>query len=314
MDSKPIKQRLKQRLWDASPAAFQRLTAPHRGQRFSIGIFTGDSPLSLAAPAGVQNPVLTCADVDDIPAAFVADPFMIRNQQRWYMFFEVLSKIVHRGVIALATSVDARDWRYEGVVLTEPFHLAYPSVIASGQSFYLIPDTPSEGVLLYKAGQFPREWQSLGKIIDGKFFSDSSVFRYDETWWMLTAWAPTQSAPKSLRLFSSEELTGPWREHPGSPVVSNDDHISRPAGSVRMVDDRLVRFTQDTASCYGSMVRAYEILELSPTQYREREMGRVLSGGDASWNAGGMHHLDAHRLHDGSWIACVDGWMQTPDN
>lgn len=26
----------------------------------------------------------------------------------------------------------------------------------------------------------------------------------------------------------------------------------------------------------------------------------------------GMHHLDAHLLEDGQWIACVDGWTAVP--
>ena len=69
---------------------------------WSIGIYTGISPLHVG-PAGVMhNPVLTAAQVTDIPATFVADPFMLRGQQTWSMFFEVMHAEWQRGVIGLA--------------------------------------------------------------------------------------------------------------------------------------------------------------------------------------------------------------------
>ena len=86
---------------------------------WSIGIYTGVSPLHVG-PAGVpDNPVLTAAHVTDIPATFVADPFMLRVQQTWSMFFEVLHAQWQRGVIGLATSHDGWHWRYERVVLQD---------------------------------------------------------------------------------------------------------------------------------------------------------------------------------------------------
>jgi hypothetical protein len=71
------------------------------------------------------------------------------------------------------------------------------------------------------------------------------------------------------------------------------------------------RFAQDAFPAYGSRVRAFEILDLDAGHYREREVrnGRpILKGCGFGWNADGMHHVDAHELNDGSWIACVDGW------
>lgn len=36
--------------------------------------------------------------------------------------------------------------------------------------------------------------------------------------------------------------------------------------------------------------------------------GPLLGPGPFAWNRDGMHHLDAHRLDDGTWFACVDGF------
>ncbi|MCK4323273.1 MAG: hypothetical protein KAW89_01990, partial [Armatimonadetes bacterium] len=56
---------------------------------WSVGIYTGTSPFGLRPSDQVQQPVLSRADVTDVPAAFVADPFMVREASTWYMFFEV---------------------------------------------------------------------------------------------------------------------------------------------------------------------------------------------------------------------------------
>jgi len=95
-------------------------------QHWSIGIYSGDSPLRLHAAADSQNPVLTCKDVSDDNGKLVADPFMVRTEGRWHMFFEVGAD--GQGQIGWATSDDAIRWVYGRIVLKEPFHLSYPYV------------------------------------------------------------------------------------------------------------------------------------------------------------------------------------------
>src|SRR5262249_59679534 len=59
---------------------------------WSIGIYTGASPFALSSPAGIVNPVLTARHVSDARARYVADPFLLRRESSWYMFFEVLDE------------------------------------------------------------------------------------------------------------------------------------------------------------------------------------------------------------------------------
>jgi len=35
----------------------------------------------------------------------------------------------------------------------------------------------------------------------------------------------------------------------------------------------------------------------------------ILRASGAGWNAAGMHHLDAHEVASGRWVAAVDGWF-----
>ena len=75
-------------------------------------------------------------------------------------------------------------------------------------------------------------------------------------------------------------------------------------------EEKLVRFAQDCRPVYGSQVRAFEIVELTTTKYKDRELeaSPVLGAGIWEWNKSGMHHIDAHLTSDGKWIACVDGF------
>lgn len=271
---------------------------------WSIGILTGSAPLQLVAPAGA--PVLRARDVTDVEASFVADPFMVRTDDGWAMFFEVLDASTGRGRIGLATSEDALRWHYRSLVLTEPFHLSYPHVFRWRGHCYMVPETLAPGVVrLYRAEAFPGGWRHVADLVEGPA-ADPTPFVHDGRWWMLTCGRPY--GHDTLRLFFADELHGPWREHPASPVVVGDARLGRPAGRVVRADGRLLRFAQDCRRSYGEAVTAVEIERLTPTEYAERALVPApLLGPSEGWMAAGMHHIDAHELALGRWVACVDG-------
>src|SRR5689334_2345850 len=273
---------------------------------WSIGIYTGTSPSDLSPAAQISNPVLTAANVTDIPAAFVADPFMIRVNS-WFMFFEVLRNDRPIGEIGLASSDDGLRWKYEQIVLREDFHLSYPYVFEWENAIYMIPETlGANAVCLYEADEFPTRWSLKTKLIEGQC-ADPSIFRFNDLWWLFLCSTPYQH--DTLWLYFAEQLTGPWREHPRSPIVRADMRRARPAGRVITLNDKLIRFAQDCVPRYGSRVRAFDVLELTTTNYTEVENSAspVLQATGAGWNALGMHHVDAQQQPDGSWLACVDG-------
>jgi len=273
---------------------------------WSIGIYTGSSPYDLAPPAQIRNPVLTSASVTDVPASFVADPFMLRN----HMFFEVLDRESGKGVIGMARSESGAEWKYERIVLRENFHLSYPYVFEWQNQCYMIAETlGANGVYLYKAAAFPYRWSVTARLIEGQF-ADPSIVRFKDHWWLFVCSTPYRH--DTLRLYLADQLTGPWREHPRSPLVTADMTRARPAGRVLPFDDKLIRFAQDCVPQYGSRVRAFDILELTTKSYMEIENAAspILQGTGSGWNKSGMHNVDAQQQPDGTWLACVDGFAQ----
>ena len=273
---------------------------------WSIGIYKGNSPYQLLPAAEIPNPVLTSASITGVPTTFVADPFMLRG----YMFFEVLRKDTNKGVIGMAASENGLDWNYRQIVLAEEFHLSYPYVFEWQNTCYMIPETlGANAVCLYEADDFPTRWSLKARLITGQC-ADPSIIRFNHLWWLFTCSRPYQH--DTLRLYFAEELTGPWREHPKSPIIRNDKCRARPAGRILTLNDRLIRFAQDCIPLYGSRVRAFDILELTATHYVEVEnlASPILQPGGTGWNALGMHHVDAQQQPDGNWLACVDGYSR----
>ncbi|HEU4794719.1 MAG TPA: hypothetical protein VFT02_03755 [Pyrinomonadaceae bacterium] len=277
---------------------------PAPQQIWSIGIYTGPSPFDLKPSAEIPNPVLTRESVTDVAAAFVADPFMIRG----HMFFEVMNHESNRGEIGLASSSNGFYWKYERIVLRENFHLSYPYVFEWQNAYYMIPESlRANAAWLYRAEEFPSGWTRAAKLIDGPC-ADPSIVRFHDLWWLFLC--PVPYRHDTLRLYFAEELTGPWREHPKSPIIAADNCRARPAGRLLVLNDKVIRFAQECVPHYGTRVRAFDILELTTTTYREVENAAspILQPGDNEWNSAGMHHVDAHQQPNGTWLACVDGF------
>jgi hypothetical protein len=76
-----------------------------------------------------------------------------------------------------------------------------------------------------------------------------------------------------------------------------------------VADGRIIRYSQDDYPIYGNQVRAFEISELTPARYKEKEVttNPILRGSGKGWNAERMHHIDPHQIDENRWIACVDG-------
>ena len=275
-------------------------------QEWSIGIYQGSSPFEMSSK--IKNPVLTKEDVTDIDALFVADPFMIMVNDSWYMFFEVKNGYDHQTDIAYATSKDGLDWEYQEVVLNEQFPQSYPYVFEWEGEYYMMAESyVTNSIRIYRAWDFPRQWILEDILIIGKDFVDPSPVRYNDTWWIFA------STPKNseLYLFYSDNLTGPWIEHPKSPIIEGDKNIARPGGRVIEYEGDLYRFAQDDYPYYGNQVWAFKINKLTTTDYEEVLVEvPVISKEPSGWNSKGMHTFDAHQIGD-EWIAVVDGYKES---
>jgi len=271
---------------------------------WSIGIYEGTTPFNLSNPENFFNPVLTEKDVDDIDARFVADPFMLLKNGKYFMFFEVMNRQTGQGDIGYAESADGRKWKYRKIIIDEDFHLSYPYVFEWDNNYYLIPESTKDlSVRLYKAISFPEKWEYVGNLLTGVHYADSSLFRYKDKWWMFVS-----TGKGDLNLYYSNHLLTGWMPHPMNPIIKLNKHISRPGGRVFVYNDELYRLTQDDDPSYGIQVFAFLITKLSENQYAEKMASQtpIVTKTGNGWNAAGMHNVDPLKVGS-KWISVVDG-------
>lgn len=284
--------------------------APEMQEAWTVGIYTGQSPFNLAPPEGLPNPVLTGPDVTDFNADIAAHPFLIHNDNQFYLFFTAKYGPEDSGGIGLAQSSDGFEWTYKKMVIKEPFVLSYPYVFAWQGEYYMIPECHTEDSLrLYRATQFPREWAFEKELLSGESFISASVAFFQDTWWMFVA----PEGNRTLRLFYAPELAGEWTEHPMSPIIEDNPDIARPAGRVLVHEGSLYRLGQDCDPGYGNQVHAFRVKKISTTNYEEEMIEAPVVKADATgWNSKAMHHVDPVQLEDGTWLAAVDALGEIP--
>lgn len=271
---------------------------------WAIGIIGGTDVFKQRDLGQIENPVMRAAHVTDRNARFVADPFMLPHNGRWFLFFEVLNRGTEQGDIGYAESADLKHWEYRQIVLDEPFHLSYPYVFEDHGEIYMIPETRQAGAIrLYKADPFPTGWKFEKELVRGSF-ADSSIFRHDGRWWIFSV-----QGPYNFVIYSADSLHGDWIEHPKNPIYESDGTKARAGGRVIPYQGKLLRFAQDSRGGYGKRLRVFIVDELSQTAYREHEAvaSPILSPTGDGWKSQAMHTMDAWHLTDGNWVSAIDG-------
>ena len=318
---------------------------------WSVGVYTSrgptDGPLDMFSPDGYwlevegaaegegaadrfYNPVMSPADVLDVEAGTVADPFMLWREEDalWHMFMEVQVAGIRdfskrRGVIGHATSRDGFRWEYNGIVLDTPepemWHLSYPYVWEDQGRVFMLPESKHvEAVRLFVADPFPSRWRVATVIatLPGGFADPSIVQHPVSGLWFLFL---TSGDNSQLLLLFAPDPMGPWEVHPSSPIVVGDRRRTRCGGRVVVTQGgRIFRMAQDLEPIYGRGLRTFEVTTLTPASFVERlvsghpsgrpgHAGVGATGRVTEWNGEAMHHMDAHQRADGSWVALVDG-------
>jgi methionyl-tRNA formyltransferase len=225
-----------------------------------------------------------------------ADPFPIRYNGRHYIFAEevVFREPKGRIVVFELTS----DGKAQGPtpVLVRPYHLSYPCVFAWNSNMYMIPETrANRSVELYRATNFPFEWELDRTLLSDIRAADATVARIGDRWWMFVnvqgADEPNNlESWEDLHVFYADSPLGPWTSHARNPVKS-DVSSARPAGRPFQWRGAYYRPAQNCSRGYGSSISINRIELLSPDEYREVEVARVMP----EWLPGliGVHTLNA---------------------
>lgn len=226
------------------------------------------------------------------PDHFWADPFPLKVNGKQYIFFEDYVYSAGRAHISVI-EVDQN-----GIVsgpteaLKLDSHLSYPFVFEWQGDYYMIPETGERNVVeLYRAVNFPFEWQPVKVLVEANCPLDATVIEVDGRWWMFVNIQEEGARVNwdELHLYHSENLLGPWKPHARNPIVS-DVRSARPAGRLFWSNNALYRPSQDSSIRYGFATSVSRVTKLTTSEYNETQVLKIFPQWDN--NIIGIHTLN----------------------
>lgn len=273
------------------------------GNQYTIVTAYSKSPLEIDTLA--MQPL----DWENFPqhpmCKFMADPFIIRDSNDFYIFYEEMPSKMNStwGDLAVMHSTDLEHWERLGVILDEPFHLSFPNVFRYKSEWYMIPETGAiHEVRIYKAVDFPMKWAYAHTLFQDDFMADAAIIERDGVWYLL------YSSSIGFRLCYADDLFADWHEHPSSPIrIEDGKQETRPAGNFIECGDSLYYVVQRHDGGYGTSVVAYQIDSLSPEVFIEHrlEHNPVVDRYGNGYAKDGMHQLSSIYLPEKNMYFCV---------
>lgn len=229
-----------------------------------------------------------------------ADPFVVTEGERVFLFLEELVYREGRGTIAVM------EIRRDGTatpprrILERPHHLSYPCVFRWNGHYYMLPETEENATVeLFRCRSFPDVWEAAAVLMRGIRAVDATMFEHAGRWWMYLSTAPDGETFDELSLFHSDTPLGPWSPHPRNPILSNVVG-GRCAGRPFVRDGRLMRAAQIGARRYGHSIQLREIVTLTGDECVEREAEAILP----NWTSG---LAGAHTYNVEGDVTVIDG-------
>ena len=205
------------------------------------------------------------------PYKFLADPFIITKNNQTCIFLEDYDYRKGRGAIS-AYEITRNGYKELGTVLSEDFHLSYPFLIEENNVLYMLPETYQiKEIRLYKCLEYPLKWTLHKIIMKDVDAADSSIFKHEGKFWLLTNLDSSKMNDHSseLHVFYSDNLdTQEWISHPMNPVVFNSEHARN--GGLIMNNEGIFRIYQvQDFNQYGARMGVAKISTLTTNHYKE---------------------------------------------
>ena len=208
-------------------------------------------------------------EVSENQSFSMADPFLFKNNNETWLFFEKISTVGKGSIFAI--NLDSNKTKSQFVpIFNKPFHMSFPNIFSHEGEIFMIPETAQlRKVNLYKCKKFPDKWIKVKTLLENVYATDTIIFYWDKIFWMFTEIRPENSYDSDLiYLFWSKSLTGKWIEHPMNPIINNPNN-SRAAGQIFLDDNKIIRPAQSSLDGYGSSIKFMRILELSKKHFLE---------------------------------------------
>nr|WP_321231929.1 hypothetical protein [uncultured Psychroserpens sp.] len=229
---------------------------------------------SLFYKKGKNTPETSFRRMKTIPTSksvFWADPFLVRKNNKDYIFVEEYTWSINKGHISVV-EIQENNTQKVTKIIDNDYHFSYPFIFEYDNEYYMIPETASNHTIeLYKCDDFPYKWSFQKNLFENIVAVDTTLFYHNDLWWLFTSIDETKKSTKHDELFiyyATNPISGEWLPHKMNPVIS-DAKVARPAGNIFMSEGNIFRPSQNCTGVYGASININEILVLSKTDYQE---------------------------------------------
>ena len=225
---------------------------------------------------------------------YLADPFVIRENNKNYCFAEEYSMKSFKGAI-VAYELNDHAAKRIGYAINESFHMSFPYLFRYQEKIFMIPETSENNdIRIYESEEFPVQWKLNQVLMKDIFAVDSMIFEHDNKWWLFTNINPDggPEACSELYIFSANDpLSGQWDPHILNPVIVNSDKARN--GGILFKDGKTYRVSQrQNFGMYGAEFAVNEIITLNKSEFFESEVSHVKP--DFFSNAVATHHCHSN--------------------
>ena len=250
--------------------------------------------------------IQSAADVTDVRALFVADPFLVITETLWHIFTEVLNTDCQKGEIGYHFSSDEGiSWQYGKIVVREDWHMSFPFIVEHLGHYYMLTCATSGtnkpySLWLYSTNNFPEGWIREHEILrpgqtEGRPV-DPVLKLHNGVWYLFVL----DDGLDKERVFFSNTLLGPFQEHQHSRTYN----IRQSGNLVTDENGQLWAFHHT-----GEIVERWRITNLTETHYSYDKATVLLRPKPGEhWASSGMHTFNAVQVNGTDWAIVVDGW------
>ena len=152
-------------------------------------------------------------------------------------------------------------------------HYSYPSTVSAAGRQLILPEIAqwSPTRLFELAGERLRDVGPL-RVAGDPRIADPTLIEHGGRFYLFGS--SVAQGTNVLSLWSADALDGMFELHPQSPLRISP-RGGRMAGALLRLDGRLIRFGQSFEHYYGDGIVAFEIEAMTPTDYRERQIGEI---------------------------------------
>lgn len=261
--------------------------------KWNIG-FINQSPESLIGSQKL-NGKINWLHEDSVD--YAADPFIVHINGNYHIFYEELSFLKGKGEIMFTDGLSFKDKKKVEIIMNRSIHFSYPYLLSEKDKLYCIPETSAiKQVALYQIDNDNlKKIKKIRILLKGDEFVDSSIIQYNDKYWLFTS---VSGKPGALYIFYSDALLGVFKAHVLNPIVV-ENHVSRSAGRLFIVDQKLYMPSQNPGKCYGGSIMINEITHINETEFQYQTVFELLP--QPPYNIG------LHTINFAKGLLVVDG-------